>query len=70
MSILIKDLDMPKSCYSCILDEHICELWRAVGDILHKRHHDCPLVEIDDELFQKAENAYVFQQIRSRERSE
>lgn len=53
MSILIKGMDMPKSCYSCILNEHICELWRGVGDILHKRHHNCPLIEIDDSVIAK-----------------
>lgn len=28
--------------------------------------HKYPLIEIDDELFKKAESAYVLQQIRSR----
>lgn len=33
-----------------------------------ENYNTCPLIEIDDELFKKAESAYVFQQIRYGER--
>lgn len=33
-------------------------------DTFNEVRPDCPLIAIDDELFKKAENAYVLQQIR------
>lgn len=35
-------------------------------DIDKEVHPDCPLIDIDDELFKQAESAYVLQQIRNR----
>lgn len=69
MGVYIKDMEMPKHCMECEL---------AINDNSHQRYclftnvmclnigvqDDCPLVAIDDELFQKAENAYVLQELR------
>ena len=57
MSILIKGMKMPKTCDDCIVPLSKC-------DFLQKRTDDCPLIEIDDELYEKAVNAYVLQQVR------
>ena len=43
----------------------VCTLTEDTKSI-EANHDDCPLIEIDDELFKKAESAYVLQQIRSR----
>ena len=61
MSILIKGTEKPKSCWECF--NYDCDHWGEHG---YDNSTDCPLIEIDDELFKKAESAYVLQQIRSR----
>ena len=49
MSILIKGIDMPKSCRTCPLNSappNGCLIW-TINDIRKdKRNNDCPLVEI------------------------
>ena len=46
MSILIKGMEMPRSCLYCFVNEQIkCELYRYVN-INKERHLDCPLVEV------------------------
>lgn len=73
--IAIPNMEKPKSCggceFNCNLEGGGYEWWECV--ILHDdinqfntRRTDCPLIEIDDELFKKAESAYVLQQIRSK----
>ena len=64
--IAIPNMDKPKGCLDCPVNDMACELWTEVANIKENRHPDCPLIEIDDELFKKAESAYVLQQIRSR----
>ena len=48
MSILIKNMDIPSSCFDCdekgILQR--CGLWYGMADGDIKRHEDCPLVEV------------------------
>ena len=50
MSILIKGMDMPKSCRTCPLNSappNGCLIW-TINDIRKdKRNNDCPLIEID-----------------------
>ena len=49
MSIIIKGMDMPKSCRTCPLNSappNGCLIW-TINDIRKdKRNNDCPLVEI------------------------
>lgn len=59
MGTYIPNIKMPITCDDCIVPLSKC-------DFLQRRADDCPLIEIDDELFKKAESAYVLQQIRSR----
>ena len=76
MGIYIPNMSKPKNCYQCSFNDGIfCALIDNDTDafikdkpteVVTKVLPDCPLVEIDDELFKKAENAYVLQQIRSR----
>lgn len=52
MSVIIKGMDIPKSCCECAICEintgyHFCPLvCTGVGTLLTVRHPDCPLVEI------------------------
>ena len=53
MSVLIKGMDMPKSCLDCRLfyDESETECWCKANELhakrdLRTRHPNCPLVEI------------------------
>ena len=72
MGVYIPNVEMPRGCNSCPLVMEIdntCSLTMG-GCTKDKRPPHCPLIEIDDELFKKAESAYVLQQIRNRERSE
>lgn len=61
MSILIKDMEMPKSCFYCPFrekvnpDNYVCmalnkEFEETFSLIVGKRHKDCPLIpaDIDD----------------------
>jgi len=44
MSILIKGMEMPKSCEDCMLESY-CGLWVLLKD-RPARHPDCPLIEL------------------------
>lgn len=46
MSILIKGVEMPRSCANCFISAGDCDLWEGFSSKTKKRHHDCPLVEI------------------------
>lgn len=50
MSILIKGMEMPKSCLICVCDipKGNCDLWRNQTPEEHRRerHPDCPLIEV------------------------
>ena len=46
MSILIKDMEMPKSCEDCMLESY-CGLWVLLKD-RPARHPDCPLIEVQE----------------------
>lgn len=79
MGIYIPNMEKPKDCRKCprriqyddgwSVRNKCLELNRDIdyeyGDLVVMQN-DCPLIEIDDELFKKAENAYVLQQIRNR----
>lgn len=43
--VAIKDMEMPKCCYECIVKNH-CGVGIADGWRTDKRADDCPLVEI------------------------
>lgn len=60
MGIYIPNIDMPKSCRECPFDDGnwICK------PLQKSEEFKCPLIKIDDELFQKMENAYVLQEVR------
>ena len=66
--IAIPNMEKPKECGDCNFVQAFWDdkrwLFRCL--VTDKIAEDCPLIEIDDELFKKAENAYVLQQIRSR----
>lgn len=73
MSIIIKGMDMPQSCRRCkfCVDMNnypfsACFLTDEEIPFETDRLEDCPLIEIDDELYEKAVNAYVVQQVRCR----
>ena len=48
--ILIKNMEMPKSCLICVCDmpKGNCDLWRNQTPEEHRRerHPDCPLIEV------------------------
>ena len=46
MSILIKGMDMPDSCFHCKLAE-VCQHYKA-EHYANKRHEDCPLEEVPE----------------------
>ena len=49
MSILIKGIDMPKSCSDCPLAKYICfstKQYVPLWEMARKRQGDCPLVEV------------------------
>lgn len=50
MSVLIKGVDMPKSCVDCGDKGFLpkCGLWIGYEDGEKKRHDNCPLVEVSD----------------------
>ena len=52
MSVLIKGMNMPKSCRpgDCPLAVWACELWKSVNNLGEKKekHKDCPIVEIPE----------------------
>jgi hypothetical protein len=60
--IAIPNTEKPKDCWDCF--NYNCGHWGTHG--YDYAETDCPLIEIDDELFKKAESAYVLQQIRER----
>ena len=80
MSILIKGVDMPKDCFNCpfkvsngiisgkrIEFECVANGYATLDDYQYDdKPSNCPLIEIDDELYEKAVNAYVLQQVRYR----
>ena len=76
MGIYIPNMEKPKNCFACSFNDGIfCALIDNDTDAFIKDNPtevatktllDCPIIEIDDELFKKAESAYVLQQIRSR----
>ena len=79
MGVYIPNMSKPKSCIEeldyglldnpCLFvdEREACLLQRdsKIGEY-EENYKTCPLIEIDDELFKKAESAYVLQQIRSR----
>ena len=44
MSILIKGMEMPDSCFHCKISE-VCQYYKA-EHYANKRHEDCPLEEV------------------------
>lgn len=51
MGVYIPNMKMPKSCWDCLLDTPMCDLWRnlkhsAYEELTKKRHEDCPLIEV------------------------
>ena len=71
MGVYIPNMSKPKRCKECqwhldfyIEDEQVGGLCTITEK--DDKENTCPLIEIDDELFKKAESAYVLQQIRSR----
>lgn len=61
MGIYIPNMEKPKKGEVIAFDDEY-----AVYTDDDMQVHRYPLIEIDDELFKKAESAYVLQQIRSR----
>ena len=46
MSILIRDMEMPDSCFHCKISE-VCQYYKA-EHYANKRHDDCPLEEVPE----------------------
>lgn len=66
MSILIKGMDIPKDATSVTIEWWDKNDMQVRFDEFDDRETNDRVVEIDDELFKKAENAYILQQIRNR----
>ena len=75
MGVYIKGMSKPKECKKCkfcIVEAKVEGKIYPLNAYCFVQHQnlkdfdDCPLIEIDDELFKKAENSYVLQQIRSK----
>lgn len=53
MSILLKGVDVPKSCADCINQNYFafmnCNRFLEMGNAIAKeKHKDCPLIEVED----------------------
>lgn len=55
MSVIIKEMEMPKSCSRCTLEdgftEYDCECKIGgfdTGEYKEERHPDCPLEDVED----------------------
>lgn len=46
--IAIPNVDKPKVCVDCSVNDMVCGLWMEVANIKAHRHKDCPLIEIAD----------------------
>lgn len=47
MSVLIKGMEMPKTCGKCQIKNAIeCNRWKLVRSVVLDRHKDCPLVTV------------------------
>lgn len=44
--IAIPNMDKPKVCVDCSVNDMVCGLWMEVANIKAHRHKDCPLIEI------------------------
>ena len=44
--IAIPNMEKPKGCLDCPVNDMACELWMEVANIKTHRHKDCPLIEI------------------------
>lgn len=44
--IAIPNMEKPKGCLDCPVNDMVCGLWMEVANIQTDRHKDCPLVEI------------------------
>lgn len=69
MGVYIKSMKMPMHCMECELavydndNQKYCPFTNVMCLNIGVQGN-CPLVAIDDELFQKAESAYVLQELR------
>ena len=44
--IAIPNMDKPKGCIDCPVNDMACELWTEVANIKAHKHKDCPLIDI------------------------
>ena len=44
--IAIPNMEKPKGCIDCPVNDMACELWTEVANIKAHKHKDCPLIEI------------------------
>lgn len=45
MSVLVKGMEMPDSCYHCKIAE---SCGHYIANYTNRRHHDCPLIALPD----------------------
>lgn len=50
--IAIPNMEKPKNCLDCPVNDLACELWTEVVNIREHKHKDCPLIEIPDEIWE------------------
>ena len=44
--IAIPNMEKPKGCIDCPVNDMACELWTEVANIKAHKHKDCPLIDI------------------------
>lgn len=44
--IAIPNMDKPKVCADCSVNDMVCGLWMEVANIKAHKHKDCPLIDI------------------------
>ena len=54
MGVYIPNMDKPKGCLDCPVNDMVCELWTEVVNIKIQTHKDCPLIEIDEQILETA----------------
>ena len=63
MAVIVKGMDMPKSCKKCpAFATSACELWskhKTYSDQMSKRHDDCPLKSVDELIEQIRRQEFV-----------
>ena len=48
MGVYIPNMEKPKKCVGCLIDERWCKLWKDFDSWDVETHPDCPLIELEE----------------------